>query len=206
MLLTHQRRNITADYQKMQATLIELSGFMQKATMMIADGLIDQLDEAKIKFSLFQEVFTASEYLADITDDVIYEAFSDTLRENHIQPFVNFNQDHRDQYIRLKFRSLLNDFRAQNTPPPQYQQEENKFTVLESSIAIPNPSILALDQKIIKLQSFHNGFDAKLMQLEESMANLTAVQLKQLSKDLDTKISTIRLDFDSRIVKFDQNF
>ena len=30
----HQRRNITADYQKMQATLIELSGFTERAKKM----------------------------------------------------------------------------------------------------------------------------------------------------------------------------
>ena len=49
MLLTgspHQRRNITADYQKMQATLIELSGFTVRAKKMIAEGLIDELEEA----------------------------------------------------------------------------------------------------------------------------------------------------------------
>jgi hypothetical protein len=94
MLLTrspHQRRNITADYQKMQATLIELSGFTERSKKMIADGLIAQLDEAKSQFSRFQEVLSASGYLADITDDVIYEALSDTIRENHSQPFVHFN-------------------------------------------------------------------------------------------------------------------
>jgi DNA-binding ferritin-like protein (Dps family) len=94
MLLTsspHQRRNITADYQKMQATLIELSGFTERAKKMVAEGLIDELEEAKSQFSVFQEVLSATEYLADITDDVIYEALSDTIRENHSQPFVHFN-------------------------------------------------------------------------------------------------------------------
>jgi DNA-binding ferritin-like protein (Dps family) len=94
MLLTrspHQRRNITADYQKMQATLIELSEFTERAKKIIADGLIDQLEEAKNQFSLFQEVLSASEYLADITDDVLYEALSDTIRENHSHPFIHFN-------------------------------------------------------------------------------------------------------------------
>ena len=41
MLLAHKRRYITADYQKMKATLGELATFMQRATKMIADGLID---------------------------------------------------------------------------------------------------------------------------------------------------------------------
>jgi cobalamin biosynthesis Co2+ chelatase CbiK len=94
MLLTsspHQRRNITADYQKMQATLIELSGFTQRAAKMVAEGLIDELEEAKSQYNIFQEILSATEYLADITDDVIYEALSDTVRENHTQPFVNFN-------------------------------------------------------------------------------------------------------------------
>ena len=41
VLLAHKRRNITADYQKMKATLGELATFMERATKMIADGLID---------------------------------------------------------------------------------------------------------------------------------------------------------------------
>ena len=148
MLLTrnpHQRRNITADYQKMQATLIELSGFSERSNKMIADGLIDQLDEAKSQFSGFQEVFSSSEYLADITDDVIFEALSDTIRENHSLPFINFSQENRDQYNRLKFRSLYTDTIAQKTPLPPEQQEENKTRALESNIGIPITSILALD-------------------------------------------------------------
>jgi hypothetical protein len=94
MLLTsspNQRRNITADYLKMQATLIELSGFTERAKKIIAEGLIDELEEAKSQFNIFQEVLSATEYLADITDDVIYEALSDTIREYHSQPFAHFN-------------------------------------------------------------------------------------------------------------------
>ena len=56
----HQTRNITADYQKMQSTLIELSRFTERSKKMIAEGLIDQLEEAKSQFSRFQEVLSAS--------------------------------------------------------------------------------------------------------------------------------------------------
>jgi len=75
----------------MQATLIELSGFTERAKKMLAEGLIDELEEAKSQFNIFQEVLSATEYLADITDDVIYEALSDTIREYHSQPFAHFN-------------------------------------------------------------------------------------------------------------------
>jgi hypothetical protein len=54
MLLTrspHQRRNITADFQKMQATLFELSGFAERSKKIIAEGLIDQLGEATREFN-----------------------------------------------------------------------------------------------------------------------------------------------------------
>jgi hypothetical protein len=78
-----QKRNITADYQKMQVTLNELPGFMERAAKIKDDGLIDQLDEAKKQFSIYEEVFSSTEYLVDITEDVIYEALSDTIRENH---------------------------------------------------------------------------------------------------------------------------
>lgn len=148
MLLTQkpvQRRNITTDYQKMQASLIELSGFMERVMKMKADGLIDQLDLAQRQFTQFQEVLVSTEYLADITDDVIYEALSDTIRENHSQPFVSFNQDHRDQYYRLKFRSFYSVQKAQHRPLPQEKLEENKSLVFESNEGAPIILILALE-------------------------------------------------------------
>ena len=86
-----RRRNITADYQEMQAALIELPGFTERAKTMIAGGLIDQLDEATSQVRRFRAVLSSSAYLADITDDVIYEALSDTIRENHSQPFGHFD-------------------------------------------------------------------------------------------------------------------
>jgi hypothetical protein len=54
-----QRRNITADYQKMQATLTELSGFTERAEKIIAEGLIDLLEEAKRQYTQFQEYLSA---------------------------------------------------------------------------------------------------------------------------------------------------
>ena len=50
----HPRWNITVDYQKMQDTIIDLSEFTERANKMIAEGLIDQLDEAKNQLSQFQ--------------------------------------------------------------------------------------------------------------------------------------------------------
>ena len=44
-----------------------------------------------------------------------------------------------------------------------------------------------IDKKVIRSMS-----KKKLKQLEETMANLNAVKLKQLSEDLDAKISKIR--------------
>jgi DNA-binding ferritin-like protein (Dps family) len=109
MLLTrspHQRRNITADYQKMQTTLIELSGFTERSKKMIADGLIDQLEEAKRKYSKFQEILACTEYLADITEDTIYQTYRTAVQGNHSKGFEDFSQHHRDAYLRLKLRDL----------------------------------------------------------------------------------------------------
>ena len=64
---------------------------MDRANIMIAGGLIDQLDEAKSQFRRFWDVLSSLEYLADITDDIIYEALSNTIIENHSQPFVHFD-------------------------------------------------------------------------------------------------------------------
>ena len=74
----------------MRATLTDLASFIERATKLIDDGLIEELDETKSKFSEFKEVLLNSEYLADITEEVIYDALSETIREYHSRPFVNF--------------------------------------------------------------------------------------------------------------------
>ena len=74
----------------MRATLTDLASFIERATKLIDDGLIEDLDETQSKFSEFKEVLLNSEYLADITEEVMYDALSETIREYHSQPFVNF--------------------------------------------------------------------------------------------------------------------
>ena len=95
-----------------------MSDFNERLKKIIADGLIDQLGDAKSQYSRLQKDLDCSKYLKEITDDVIFKALSDTIKENHNQPFVNFNQDHRDQYNRLKFRSFYSDKIEKHGPLP----------------------------------------------------------------------------------------
>ena len=70
------------------------------------DGLIDLIDGMNSKYGDFEKVLINSEYLADITEDFIYQAYRTGIQANHSRGFEDFSQDHRDAYLRLKLRDL----------------------------------------------------------------------------------------------------
>ena len=54
----------------------------------------------------------STEYLADVTEDVIYAALSDAIRYDQSIPFENFTQEHRDSYLRLKLRGIYSQTKS----------------------------------------------------------------------------------------------
>jgi hypothetical protein len=68
-----------------------------------------------------------SEYLADITEDIIYQAYRPAIQVNHSRGFKDFSQYHRDSYLRLKLRDL--PYLGQIIPivqPSEISKEEEK--------------------------------------------------------------------------------
>lgn len=47
-----------------------------------------------------------AKYLESITEDLIYETYRDAIICDHTRTFVDFKQEHRDIYIRLKMRGI----------------------------------------------------------------------------------------------------
>lgn len=45
-------------------------------------------------------------YLANLSEDVIYQIYEPIITKDHTKPFTEFTQDHRDAYLRLKLRSV----------------------------------------------------------------------------------------------------
>ena len=45
-------------------------------------------------------------YLESITEDLIYETYREAIVCDHTRTFGDFNQEHRDAYLRLKMRGM----------------------------------------------------------------------------------------------------
>ena len=78
---------------------------IEKMELSLQDGSITELDNLINTYDDYENLLIMTEYLADITEDVIFSSLKDAIRMDHSTPFTGFNQDHRDSYIRLKFRS-----------------------------------------------------------------------------------------------------
>jgi len=79
---------------------------MNRIETISKDGLIDLIDAINIQYENFEKVLVKSEYLADITEDIIYQAYRVSIQSNHSKGFEDFSQHHRDAYLRLKLRDL----------------------------------------------------------------------------------------------------
>jgi hypothetical protein len=79
---------------------------MNRIETISKDGLIDLIDAINIQYENFEKVLVKSEYLADISEDIIYQAYRASIQSNHSKGFEDFSQHHRDAYLRLKLRDL----------------------------------------------------------------------------------------------------
>ena len=45
-------------------------------------------------------------YLTRLTEDTIYESYREAIACDHTRPFIDFTQEQRDAYLRLKMRGV----------------------------------------------------------------------------------------------------
>lgn len=46
------------------------------------------------------------QYLKSLDETAIYNSYEDIIKRSHTLTFDGFTQDHRDAYVRLKFKAL----------------------------------------------------------------------------------------------------
>ena len=56
-----------------------------------------------------------------------------------------------------------------------------------------------MDQKILKIQSFHQQFEKKIKSLESAIKDLAQVKLKQVSEDGDRNLSKLKQEIDQQL-------
>jgi hypothetical protein len=106
----------------------------------------------------------SSEYLADITEDTIYQTYRTAVQVNHSKGFEDFLQQHRDAYLRLKLRDLhYSELKNPSTVNCQTEQEETKEE---------NPIYKQFDRKVKLVQGFHVSFELTLKEAKAAIETL----------------------------------
>ena len=100
------QRCITADYLSLSKAFQELSQHLENVDKINNDGEIEKVEEVNNQYDKFEKILINTSYLQNISEDVIYKAYGNAIRRNHSRDFEDFNQYHRDAYMRLKLRDL----------------------------------------------------------------------------------------------------
>ena len=73
---------------------------------MILSGDLSQLFTLQDKLDKFEQQLKGYEYLATLSEADLLENYYPAIVSDNSSPFSNFTQNHRDAYIRLKFRAV----------------------------------------------------------------------------------------------------
>lgn len=68
--------------------------------------LIDKILPLNATYSEFKANLEALIYLETLDEAAIYSCYEEAIKKDHQRPFDGFTQEHRDAYLRLKFKAL----------------------------------------------------------------------------------------------------
>ena len=111
-----------------------------------------------------------TKYLSNLNEDSIYELYKPIIRLPHSEEFIDFNQYHRDAYLRLKLREISY---VQNPPPISYLYDVphridsgHEEVKLDEEELLSSNRIQSIDKKIVMMHSFHDQFEARLQKVQ----------------------------------------
>ena len=100
------KRLIQKDVQDVIQASEEANAFLAKQQDILEEGLIKEMLKADSFYDHHTTLLSACHYLSDLTDDILFDIYHEVINLPHSMPFSDFTQEHRDTYLRLKFRCL----------------------------------------------------------------------------------------------------
>ena len=98
---------ITGDYLALMAANEEASYCNQAMKNIYKDGLILEVDQVHSKYQRLSRLLQRTQYLSDISEDSIYQAYSDVIDMEQSRSFEDFSELHRQAYLRLKASGII---------------------------------------------------------------------------------------------------
>lgn len=65
-------------------------------------GLILNVDQVNSKYQRQSRLLQRTKYLSDISEEIIYQAYSDVMNLEQRRSFEDFTDQHREAFLRLK--------------------------------------------------------------------------------------------------------
>lgn len=65
-------------------------------------GLILNVDQVNSKYQRLSRLLQRTKYLSDISEEIIYQAYSDVISLEQRRSFEDFTDQHREAFLRLK--------------------------------------------------------------------------------------------------------
>jgi Fe-S cluster biosynthesis and repair protein YggX len=99
-------RLIQKDVQDVIKASEDATAFLAKKEDILQQGLIKEILKADSFYDHHSTLLSDCQYLSRLTDDILFDTYHEVINLPHSSPFTDFTQEHRDTYLRLKFRSL----------------------------------------------------------------------------------------------------
>jgi hypothetical protein len=98
---------ISGDYLAMMAAKEEIGYCNQRMIDIDKDGLILEVDQVHSKYLRLSRLVQRTQYLSEISEDVMYQAYSDVIKMEQSRSFEGFTDEHREAYLRLKAFAII---------------------------------------------------------------------------------------------------
>ena len=111
--VNNQARYISVEMSSLNLLHDHFSEYLAVVEPLIRRGDLLKLFEHEEKLMSFAKKLKSLEYLVTFSEDDIYNMYYPSILSDNSFPFLNFTQNNRDTYIRLKFRALNESKKSQ---------------------------------------------------------------------------------------------
>ena len=104
--LIGQVRHITDDVKRLDEVHTKFRNILAEAENIVRAGDLFKLFSKKDELDNFKGILSDLQYLSQLSTDDLLDNYYPAILNDNVSPFTNFTQDHRDTYMRLKFRAI----------------------------------------------------------------------------------------------------
>ena len=99
---------VTKDYRELEGAYKEIGEVAKKIEVLIEKGAIDKLVKVDLDYSVYTDQLSKLTYLSALSESLIYDLYQGLIQlDSSVRDFPqDFNQSHRDAYLRLKLRGV----------------------------------------------------------------------------------------------------